>query len=202
MSGILAGLTGAVVGWISSLGYWGIAAGMFLESFNIPLPSEAILPFGGYLVTAGGITFWEAVLAGTLGGTAGSLASYYLGKWGGRPLLERWGRYIGINAAKLAAAHRWFERWGEATVFFTRFMPVIRTYISLPAGIAEMNVFRFTVFTFLGSLPWSILLVYLGVKLGRNWAELSTVFHRLDVLIVGAVVLILGWWVWRARRRT
>ncbi len=201
MSSILVGLTGVVAGWISSLGYWGIAAGMFIESFNIPLPSEAILPFGGYLVYLGRITFWDAVLAGTLGGTAGSIASYYLGKWGGRPLLTGYGRYIGINAAKLAAADRWFARWGEATVFFTRLLPVIRTYISLPAGITEMNLGRFVVFTFLGSLPWSVVLVYLGVKLGQNWTSLATVFHRLDVVVVAAALVILAGWVIRARRR-
>ena len=201
MSDVLAGLTGVVVGWISSMGYWGIAAGMFLESCNVPLPSEVILPFVGYLVYLGRITFWEAVLAGTLGGTAGSLASYYLGKWGGRPLLSRYGRYIGINAARLAAADRWFERWGEATVFFTRLLPVIRTYISLPAGIAEMSFSRFAVFTFLGSLPWSVFLVYLGVKLGQNWTGLSFVFHRLDALVAAAVAVILAWWVLRTRRK-
>lgn len=200
MSNVLTGLTGMVVVWISSLGYWGIAAAMFLESCNIPLPSEAILPFAGYLVFIGRITFWEAVLAGTLGGTAGSLASYYLGKWGGRPLLNRYGRYIGINARKLAAADRYFERWGETTVFFTRLLPVIRTFISLPAGIAEMGMGRFTAYSFLGSLPWSILLVYLGVKLGQNWTRLGALFHRLDMLVVVGLVIILAAWWWQKRR--
>ncbi|HUW64119.1 MAG TPA: DedA family protein [Spirochaetia bacterium] len=199
MSSVLAGLSGVVVSWITSLGYWGIAAGMALESCNIPLPSEVILPFAGYLVFLGRITFWEAVLAGTLGGTAGSLVSYYLGRWGGRPLLERYGRYIGINAVKMAAADRYFERWGEATVFFTRLLPVIRTFISLPAGIAEMNVGRFVVYTFLGSLPWSILLVYLGVKLGENWTRLGAVFHRLDVVVVVAALVLLAWWLLRRK---
>lgn len=195
MTDALNGLSAALVAWISSLGYWGLAGGMFLESCNIPLPSEVILPFGGYLVSMGRISFWEAVVAGTLGGTAGSLASYYLGRWGGRPLLARYGRYVGISAAKLAAADRWFDRWGEATVFFTRLLPVVRTFISLPAGIGAMGVGRFVVYTFLGSLPWSMLLVYLGLQLGENWTRLGAVFHRFDEVVVLAVLVLLArWW--------
>jgi membrane protein DedA with SNARE-associated domain len=197
----LGGLSAAVVHWISSLGYWGLAVLMALESCNIPLPSEVILPFGGYLVFTGRITYWGAVMAGTLGGTAGSLVSYYIGRLGGRPLLARYGRYVGISAAKMAAADRWFNRWGEATVFFTRFLPVIRTFISLPAGIAAMSVGRFLVYTFLGSLPWSMLLVYLGLQLGQNWVQLTSVFHRFDEVMAVAVGVLLVWWFVYRRRK-
>ncbi|MBC7104556.1 MAG: DedA family protein, partial [Firmicutes bacterium] len=135
---------------------------MAVESCNIPLPSEVILPYGGYLVSTGRLEFWWAALAGTAGGTAGSAVSYYIGLYGGRPFLNRYGRYFGVTPQKLALAERWFARYGEATVFFTRLLPVIRTFISLPAGVARMNFPRFLVYTFLGSLPWSLALTYVG----------------------------------------
>lgn len=190
-----------VVAYIAALGYWGIGLGMAVESANIPLPSEVILPFGGYLVSTGRLDFWGVVLAGTVGGTAGSVVSYALGAWGGRPLVLRYGRYFGISRTKLDAADRWFGRYGEATVFFTRLMPVIRTFISLPAGISRMHFYRFVVYTFLGSLPWSIALTYLGFQLGENWNSLKPYFHRLDVVIIAALLLGAAFLWYRSRRR-
>lgn len=190
-----------VVAHIAALGYWGIGLGMAVESANIPLPSEVILPFGGYLVSTGRLDFWGVVLAGTVGGTAGSVVSYALGAWGGRPLVLRYGRYFGVSRAKLDAADRWFGRYGEATVFFTRLMPVIRTFISLPAGISRMHFYRFVVYTFLGSLPWSIALTYLGFQLGENWNSLKPYFHRLDGVIIAALLLGAAFLWYRGRRR-
>lgn len=184
-----------VTDFIIALGYWGIFFGMAVESANIPLPSELILPFGGYLVSTGRLTFWGAVFAGTLGGTAGSVFSYYLGYRGGRPLLIKYGRFIGITRNKLGAAERWFERYGEHTVFFTRLMPIVRTFISLPAGMAGMNFKKFVIYTFLGSLPWSMMLVYVGVKLGENWQLIKPWFHRLDVVVLLALLLLFAYWV-------
>jgi membrane protein DedA with SNARE-associated domain len=183
------------------MGYWGIGIGMAIESANIPLPSEVILPFGGYLVSTGRLDFFGVVMAGTVGGTVGSALSYYIGLRGGRPLLVKYGRYIGFSLKHLATADRWFEQYGEATVFFTRLMPVIRTFISLPAGIAEMNFTRFLVYTFLGSLPWSFLLTYIGLKLGQNWQAIKPWFHRLDiVIIIGLAVTVCYFW-YRRRKR-
>ena len=179
-----------VTEYIASLGYWGIAIGMAIESCNIPLPSEVILPFGGFLVSQGKLNFFLAVLAGNTGGTVGSIVSYYLGFKGGRPFLERYGRYFWISQHELAVADRWFARWGEATVFFTRLLPVIRTFISFPAGIARMNFKRFVVYTFFGSLPWSLFLTYLGVKMGQHWELLQEWFHRFDVVVI--VLLVAG----------
>ncbi|MDI6710613.1 MAG: DedA family protein [Thermoanaerobacterales bacterium] len=190
----------AVTRFIEALGYWGIGLGMAVESANIPLPSEVILPYGGFLVSKGKLDFFWTVMAGTIGGTAGSIVSYLLGLWGGRPLLLRYGRYIGFSYHHLGIAERWFARYGEATVFFTRLMPVVRTFISLPAGVAGMNFTRFVIYTFLGSLPWSIVLVYAGVKLGENWEAIGPWFHRLDVVIVLALAAVLFYW-WRRRRR-
>ena len=189
---------------ISMLGYWGVGLGMAIESANIPLPSEVILPFGGYLVHTGRLDFWGTVMAGTVGGTAGSVASYFLGLRGGRPFLLRYGRYIGMNERKLRLAADWFVRYGEATVFFTRLMPIVRTFISLPAGIARMNFGRFVLYTFLGSLPWSILLVYAGFALGQNWQAIKPWFHRMDIVVVFLLVALLAYYVWgriRSRRR-
>ncbi|AQS58944.1 DedA family protein [Desulforamulus ferrireducens] len=181
---------------IAALGYWGVGIGMAIESANIPLPSEVILPFGGYLVYTGRLDFWGTVLAGTVGGTIGSIGSYYLGSIGGRPFLQKYGRYVGISESKLALADRWFERYGEATVFFTRLMPIIRTFISLPAGIARMNFKKFVLYTFLGSLPWSILLVYVGYALGQNWQAIKPWFHRLDFLVVSILGLVILYYLW------
>lgn len=189
-----------VTDFIIALGYWGIAIGMAIESANIPLPSELILPFGGYLVSTGQLTFWGAVMAGTVGGTVGSIASYYLGSMGGRPLIIRYGRYIGIKSNRLAMVDEWFARYGEATVFFTRLMPIIRTFISLPAGVSKMNFKRFVIYTFLGSLPWCILLTYVGVKLGENWTLIKPWFHRLDLVVAVGIVLAIMYLVVRKLR--
>ncbi|OPY58102.1 MAG: Inner membrane protein YqjA [Pelotomaculum sp. PtaU1.Bin035] len=177
------------------MGYWGIAMGMAIESANIPLPSEVILPYGGYLVSTGRLEFYTVVIAGTIGGVVGSGLSYYLGVWGGRPFLVKYGRYFGFSLEHLALADRWFVKYGEATVFFTRLMPIVRTFISLPAGIARMNFSKFLIYTFLGSLPWSLLLTYIGLVLGNNWNSIEPWFHRLDVVVVlGMAIAIIYFW--------
>ncbi len=199
MTELIEAVLRAITNAIAALGYWGIGIGMAIESANIPLPSEVILPFGGYLVSTGQLEFYRTVMAGTVGGTIGSALSYYLGLWGGRPFLVRYGRYFGFSMKHLALADRWFERYGEATVFFTRLMPVVRTFISLPAGISGMNFKRFLVYTFLGSLPWSLLLTYAGLKLGQNWEAIKPWFHRLDLVVVlGLAVVLL--YLWRNRK--
>lgn len=185
---------------IAAMGYWGIGIGMAIESCNIPLPSELILPFGGYLVSTGQLEFYSAVMAGTVGGTAGSALSYYIGLRGGRPFLIKYGLYFGFSMHHLEIADRWFHRYGEATVFFTRLMPVIRTFISLPAGISGMNFNRFLIYTFLGSLPWSLLLTYIGLKLGQNWMSIKPWFHKMDVIIVLAIVMVV-FYLWRKSRK-
>lgn len=200
MSHLLDTVITGMIAFISTLGYWGIAVGMAIESANVPLPSEVILPFGGYLVSIGRLDYLGVVLAGTVGGTVGSIASYCLGLWGGRPLVLRYGRYVGISRRHFELAERWFYRYGEATVFFTRLLPVVRTFISLPAGISGMNFPRFVLYTFLGSLPWSFLLVYLGVKLGRHWEALKPWFHRLDALVVLLLAGVLVF-LWRRKKR-
>lgn len=189
----------AITNVIAAMGYWGVALGMAIESANIPLPSEVILPFGGYLVYTGRLEFYATVMAGTIGGMVGSALSYYLGLKGGRPFLAKYGRYFGFSMKHLDMADRWFARYGEATVFFTRLMPIIRTFISLPAGIARMNFKKFLVYSFFGSLPWSLLLVYIGFKLGQNWKTIEVWFHRLDVVVVIGIVIVI-FYLWRKKR--
>lgn len=190
----------AITNIIAAMGYWGVGIGMAIESANIPLPSEVILVFGGYLVSIGRLEFYMTVAAGTIGGMVGSSLSYYLGYKGGRPLLVKYGRYIGFSVKHLEMSEKWFDKYGEATVFFTRLMPIIRTFISLPAGIAKMHFGKFFIYSLLGSIPWSFLLVYIGLKLGQNWKAISPWFHRLDVVVAIAIVAIVVFYFWRKKR--
>jgi len=186
-----------VTSTFASLGYLGPLVLMALESCNIPIPSEIILPLSGFLVGQGVFSFWPAVLAGTVGGTLGSAVSYWIGALGGRPLLLRYGKYVLISAADAAKADSYFERYGEATAFFSRLLPVIRTFISLPAGIARMHFGKFLAYTFAGSLVWSIVLVYVGQVLGQNWIEVREVLQRFDYAIVAIVLALVALYVWR-----
>ena len=185
---------------IGQFGYWGIAIAMALESANIPIPSEVILPFGGYLVSIGRLEFYTTILVGTTGGMAGSIASYWLGVWGGRPFLARYGRYVGISMKHLELAESWFERYGEITVCFSRMLPVVRTFISLPAGIAKMNFPRFCIYSIIGSLPWSFLMVYIGLLLGQNWQSIKVWFHRADFLVIAALVAIVILYLYKRKK--
>lgn len=198
MNTILLYVLHSVTGFISSLGYWGIAICMAIESCNIPLPSEMIQPFGGYLVSAGRLSFWQAVLAGTAGGTFGSIVSYYLGYYAMDSRLLFW-----VSPTKREQLNGWFERYGERTAFFGRLIPGVRTFISLPAGAARMNLSRFTVYTFLGSLIWSTLLTYVGYILGENWRQIQVYFHRIDLIVVLAfVIMIVYYLIRRAQTKT
>lgn len=190
-----------VVNLLKPLGYWGIALGMALESACIPLPSEIVLPFGGFLAASGQITFTEAVLAGQLGGLLGSIVAYMVGKYGGRGLLERYGKYVLISTHEMDVADRWFAQKGEATVFFSRLLPGVRTFISLPAGIAGMNFGRFLFYSFLGMLPWSFLFTYAGFKLGENWYVVREYLHKFDAVIIVALLAMVGWFIWYKLRR-
>lgn len=194
---LLTALAGFVIGTISTLGYGGIVLLMAIESACIPLPSEIIMPFSGYLVFKGEMTLWAVALAGAVGCVLGSVPAYYLGAFGGRPVLEKYGRYLLIARRDLDTADRWFARHGDITIFVGRLLPVIRTFIAFPAGIARMAMGRFIVYTFVGSLIWCLALAWIGMKLGEHWNTLGPYFHRFDVVI--GVVLVLGaaWYIRR-----
>lgn len=194
---ILSTIASWIIGVISALGYGGIVLLMAIESANIPLPSEIIMPFSGFLVAKSELNLWLVGLAGAVGCVVGSIFSYFLGAWGGRPLVEKYGKYILISHHDLDLADRWFSRYGEAIVFFARLLPVIRTFISFPAGISRMNFPRFVIYSFLGSLPWTLFLAFLGQKLGDNWESLRRYFHGLDWVILGLIIVGIVWWIWR-----
>lgn len=202
-------LSAFIVATISALGYAGVVLLMTIESACIPLPSEIIMPFSGYLIYTGRFNLWAVGVAGAVGCVIGSLLAYWVGMRGGRPLIEKYGRYIFISHHDLDLADRWFARYGEIIVFASRLLPVIRTFIAFPAGVARMNLKRFVAYTFLGSLPWCIGLAYVGQKLGEQWDKnetLKTWFHRFDFVIGIIGVIFVVWWIWRhvknSRRHT
>jgi len=194
-----------IVSLYSRFGYIGVVIAMTIESAAIPLPSELILPFAGWSVSRGVAepltsapwNYWGAVLAGVAGNTIGSLLSYAIGVYGGRPLVERYGRYVLISANDLGVAERWFARHGEVTVFFSRMLPIVRTFISVPAGVARMPVWRFTLFSVLGAIPWVMLLVWGGMVLGDHWLDLKQSLKGLDYLVAAAIVAGVGLFIWR-----
>jgi membrane protein DedA with SNARE-associated domain len=193
-------LSGFIVATISALGYSGVVLLMAIESACVPLPSEIIMPFSGYLVYTGRFNLWAVGVAGAFGCVAGSLLAYWVGLRGGRPLIEKYGRFILLSRHDLDIADRWFAKYGEVIVFASRLLPVIRTFIAFPAGVARMNLKRFVIYTFAGSLPWCIGLAYVGQKLGEQWDKndtLRTLFHRFDFAIGILFVLAVAWWVWR-----
>jgi membrane protein DedA with SNARE-associated domain len=189
-----------IVATISRLGYAGIVLLMAIESACIPLPSEIIMPFSGYLVYAGRFNLWAVGVAGAFGCVVGSVVAYWVGMYGGRPLIEKYGRYLLVSSHDLDLADRWFDRFGEVIVFASRLLPVIRTFIAFPAGVARMNLKKFVLYTFAGSLPWCIGLAYVGQKLGEKWDQdptLKNLFHRFDFIIGIILVSAAAWWVWR-----
>jgi membrane protein DedA with SNARE-associated domain len=188
-----------------AVGYLGVFIAMTIESAMIPLPSELILPFAGFLVsdptatepiTGSPWNFWIVVIVGTLGNTAGSLIAYAIGAWGGRPFLERYGKYILIRPHDIELADRFFERWGAPTVFFSRLLPIVRTFISFPAGVVRMPLGKFVVYSTAGAFLWSLLLVYAGTVLGANWTEIRKALQPFDLLIAVAIVAGVGLFVW------
>ena len=181
---------------VAATGYAGITLLMAIESACIPLPSELIMPFAGYLVYAGKMKLVWAATAGAIGCNLGSLVAYEIGFYGGRPLVERYGRWLLMGRRELDWADRFFQSWGDMAVFIARLLPVIRTFIALPAGIARMPRAKFHIYTFLGSWPWCFVLAYFGMKLGENWRSLGKYFHQFDAIIG---VLLLGgiaWFLW------
>jgi len=190
-------LADVVVGTIDVLGYPGVFFLMLVESCGIPMPSEIIMPFSGFLVAVGKMNFWAVSFVGAFANLAGSLIAYWIGLKGGRALIEKWGKYILISKCDLDLADRWFMRFGNWTVFFGRLLPVVRTYISFPAGIAKMEMKRFSLYTFAGALPWSILFTWLGVKMGDNWEQIREKLHNFDLAIVVLIIIGIAWYIWR-----
>ena len=198
LEAILQPLIHWVTATIGDYGLFAIFGLMLLESTGILIPSEAISPFAGYLVSLGKMELFPAVTAGVLGNLFGSLIAYFIGLFGGRELWLRYGSYLGVRAHHLILAEKWFDKYGEFAVFISRCLPVVRTFISFPAGTARMNLAKFTFYTLVGCVPWVFGLTYLGYLLGENWEEVGAYLHYLDyavalVLAVGAAYLLVRW---------
>ena len=198
---VLTAIGGFIIGVISASGYLGVIALMAIESANIPLPSEVIMPFAGYLVYTGELNLWLVSIAGGIGCTIGSAFSWWIGKKGGRLLVERYGRYVLLSAHDLDLGEKWFKRWGNSIAFFSRLLPIVRTFISFPAGIAQVPLGRFLAYTFVGSVIWSYFLAYIGLKLGENWEHIEVYWRKFDYIILALILVGLAWWVWRHFRK-
>lgn len=203
LDSLLAPIVAWVVAVISAAGYAGVAGLMAVESACIPLPSEVIMPFAGYLASTGRFSLVLAATAGAVGCNLGSTVAYAVGARGGRPLVERWGRYVLLSSEDLDRAERFFRRYGGVAVLVGRLLPVIRTFIALPAGIARMPQLKFQLYTFVGSWPWCYALAYVGYVLGERWKSdprLRAVMHRFDFAVVGLLALGLAWFLWKNLR--
>jgi len=186
---ILVALAAFIVATIASLGYSGVILMMAIESACIPLPSEVIMPFAGYLVSTGRFNLQLVAIAGAIGCLLGSYVAYYVGASGGRWFLLRYGRWVLIAPHEIEIADRFFERWGAPAVFFSRMLPVVRTFIAFPAGVARMRLLPFTIYTLAGSYPWCLALAYLGMELGEHWNTLGPYFHRFDTVIAALLAI-------------
>lgn len=192
-------------GLYGAVGYVGVMLAMAIESAMVPLPSELILPYAGFLVsdptqleplTGQAWSFWIVVIVATIGNTLGSIVGYAIGAWGGRPFLMRWGKYLLIRPHEIELADHFFQKYGPATAFFSRLLPVVRTFISFPAGVARMPLGTFIVYSTLGALPWSFLLVFAGEQLGANWVDIRHALQPFDLAIAFAVIALVVLFVW------
>ncbi|OGY27137.1 MAG: hypothetical protein A2Z11_03210 [Candidatus Woykebacteria bacterium RBG_16_43_9] len=202
------GVIGLIVAWvvdvISSLGYLGIFITMAIESASIPLPSEIIMPFSGFLVSQGKFNFYLVITAGGAGNLFGSILMYALGYWGQETFVKRfvrgWGRIL-ISEHELIRGEKWFRRYGDFIVFTSRVLPVARTFISLPAGIAKVDFKKFCAFTLAGSMAWSAFLTFIGVKLGDNWSILEPIFRKFDIAFMLLAIIVAGGYLFFRFRR-
>jgi membrane protein DedA with SNARE-associated domain len=174
---------------IQSMGYWGVFILMTMESMILPVPSEAVMPFAGFLVHQGVFRFWTVVVVSVVASIVGSLISYTIGYYGGKPFVHRWGKYFLLKKSHLEWTHTYFEKNGSITIFVARFIPVVRHLISIPAGIAKMDIKRFILFTAIGAAIWNTFLLYVGMKFAENWQKIITYSRFLDIVVIVVIVL-------------
>ena len=176
--------------FIDGWGYYAVAILMALENACIPIPSELILGFAGYMIYAGRMTFTMAMVAGMVGGMLGSYFAYYVGHYGGRPFVDKYGKDFFVKKSHVDIAQEWFDKYGIKAVFFSRMLPVVRTFISLPAGFAHVDMKKFFFYTFIGSLPWTALILFIGMMLGEGWKVMMEVGHEISLAVAAAIVII------------
>jgi len=200
MASVLAPIASWIMHVISDSGYLGVALLMAIESACIPLPSEVIMPFSGFLVFSGRFEFLPLIFFGALGNLTGSIIAYFAGIFGGRKFLEKYGKYVLLKKEELDKSEIFFKKYGSASVFFARLLPVVRTFISLPAGIAKMPFWKFSVYSFSGALIWSAFLAYIGLTLGKNWQNIEGYFRNFDWLVLAIILIGVGYFIYRKIR--
>lgn len=198
---MLALLIESFIDIISGTGYPGLGFLMALESMVAPVPSEAVMPFAGFLIWQGKMSWTPVVLFSTLGSIIGSLVSFYIGKQYGRPIIIRYGKYLLLNEHHLHLTERFFQKYGQKTIFISRFIPVVRHLISLPAGASEMNIWIFAVYTILGAAIWNSFLAYMGFRLGDNWEAIRTYSEKLDIIIIIIIILAVVGYIFRKNKK-
>lgn len=194
---VILAVTNFITQTISQFGYFGVVILMAIESAAIPLPSEVIMPFAGFLVQGGRFTLFGLALAGAAGSVIGSIVTYALGYYGGRPLILKYGRYVLITEHDLQLTERFFAKFGALSTFFGRILPIVRTFISIPAGIGKVKFLPFVAYSFIGSFIWSYFLAWLGMRLGENWHSLESYFRKFDVIIGLIIIAAIIWWIRR-----
>jgi membrane protein DedA with SNARE-associated domain len=189
-----------ITSFISSLGYPGIFSLMVIESAMIPIPSEIIMPFSGFLVATGKLSFFEVILAGSFGNLIGSTITYYAGIKIGRPLIIKYGKYIFFSENHLRFTEKLFKRWGDKISFIGRLLPGVRTYVSFPLGIAKANLIKFMIYTLIGSLIWNALLTYAGLRLGSNWQSFHKYSPYLDIVAFIMIIAFVIWFIYKMKK--
>ncbi len=197
ISNLLITVSSFIIATVEHFGYVGVFVAMLLESAGVPLSSEVIMPFAGYVAWEGTLTLIGVSIAGTLGCLAGALVLYTIGLYGGRPLLDRYGKHIFMHKSELDRADQWFAQYGEITVLVSRMLPIVRSIFSLPAGMTRMDIGKFSVYTMLGSFVWCLTLAYLGFSLGPHWSEIDQLFRYVDIVAVAGVVALSGYLIYR-----
>ena len=199
----MSGFTEMFLGFIDVWGYTAVAVLMAAENACIPIPSELILGFAGFMVYDGRMTFVGATIAGMIGGMAGSIFAYYVGYYGGRPFVDKYGKYFFIHKSHVDLAQRWFDKYGIKAVFFSRMLPVVRTFISLPAGFARVPMRPFLFYTFLGSLPWTMLIIGCGMLLGESWQMMLTIGHEASIafVIISVIIVAVLYWQYKKKKK-
>lgn len=189
--------------FIDSWGYYAVAILMGMENACIPIPSELILGFAGYMIYADRMTFLGATVAGMIGGMAGSIFAYAVGHYGGRPFVDKYGKYFFVKSSHVDIAQNWFDKYGVKAVFFSRMLPVVRTFISLPAGFAHVDMKKFLFYTFIGSLPWTALILAIGMMLGEGWKVMMEVGHEISLVVAAIIVVIcvVAYWQYKKRNK-
>jgi membrane protein DedA with SNARE-associated domain len=190
-------LVNFIVNFIDTTGYSSVFILMSLESMVAPVPSEAVMPFAGFLVNSGRFTFTGVIFFSTLGSIVGSLISYYVGYWGGRPIVEKYGKYLLLDKKDLDLTERFFSKKGDITIFISRFIPIVRHLISIPAGIGKMNIIKFSIYTIVGAGMWNAFLTYMGYKLKDNWSEVMKYSHVVDKVVLALLVVFVGYYIYK-----